>query len=248
MKIKRIWNRILDHLARFSSESYVRWLRNIGVRIGEGCIIYTPKFTHIDITRPYMLNIGCDVRIAKGVTILTHGFEWCVVRDKYEVPLGGCAPVFIGDNVFIGMNAVILKGVTVGSNVIIGAGAVVTKDIPDDVVVGGNPARVICGIDMLREKMIERQKSEAVVQAKMIIKNCGRDPVPEDFMKSYAYQFLEPTAEMSATLRMQLGKAVSKYTEYSPEYASFDDFITCVQASQEGVHYDQFTGHTGPEA
>jgi acetyltransferase-like isoleucine patch superfamily enzyme len=52
-------------------------------------------------------------------------------------------PVRIGDNVWIGMNAIILKGVTIGDNSVIGAGAVVTKDVPANVVVAGNPAQII---------------------------------------------------------------------------------------------------------
>ncbi len=52
-------------------------------------------------------------------------------------------PVIIGDNVWIGMNAIILKGVTIGDNSIIAAGAVVTKDVPPNTVVAGNPARFV---------------------------------------------------------------------------------------------------------
>jgi maltose O-acetyltransferase len=51
-------------------------------------------------------------------------------------------PVTIGDNVWIGGRAVINPGVTVGNNVVIASGAVVTKDVPDNVVVGGNPAKI----------------------------------------------------------------------------------------------------------
>ncbi len=56
-------------------------------------------------------------------------------------------PVTIGDNVWIGGRAVINPGVTIGNNVVVASGVVVTKDIPDDVVVGGNPARIIKRID-----------------------------------------------------------------------------------------------------
>jgi len=53
------------------------------------------------------------------------------------------APVKIADNVWIGMNAVILKGVTIGENSVVAAGAVVTKPIPPNTVVAGNPAVVV---------------------------------------------------------------------------------------------------------
>jgi acetyltransferase-like isoleucine patch superfamily enzyme len=53
------------------------------------------------------------------------------------------APVIIRDNVWIGMNAVVLKGVTIGENSVVAAGAVVTRDVPPNVVVAGNPAQVV---------------------------------------------------------------------------------------------------------
>jgi len=62
---------------------------------------------------------------------------------KAERPHIATKPVHIGDNVWIGMNAVILKGVTVGENSVVGAGAVVTRDVPPNVVVAGNPAQVV---------------------------------------------------------------------------------------------------------
>lgn len=52
-------------------------------------------------------------------------------------------PICIGDNVFIGANSTVLPGVTIGSNIVIGAGSVVTKDVPDNVVVAGNPAKIV---------------------------------------------------------------------------------------------------------
>lgn len=56
-------------------------------------------------------------------------------------------PVTIGENVWIGGNAVICPGVTIGDNVVVGAGAVVTKDVPNNVVIGGNPAKIIKKIE-----------------------------------------------------------------------------------------------------
>ena len=66
---------------------------------------------------------------------------WCV-REKYpEIDI--IKPIIIGDNVYIGYEAVILPGVTIGNNVVIGARSVVTKDVPSNCVAVGSPARVI---------------------------------------------------------------------------------------------------------
>jgi len=56
-------------------------------------------------------------------------------------------PVSIGNDVWIGGGAIICPGVSIGNGVVIGAGAVVTKSVPDNVVIGGNPAKIIKDID-----------------------------------------------------------------------------------------------------
>jgi acetyltransferase-like isoleucine patch superfamily enzyme len=64
-------------------------------------------------------------------------------QDRPPRPVLKTAPVIIRDNVWIGMNAVILKGVTIGENSVVAAGAVVTKSVPENVVVAGNPAIIV---------------------------------------------------------------------------------------------------------
>jgi maltose O-acetyltransferase len=56
-------------------------------------------------------------------------------------------PITVGDNAWIGSGAIVLPGVTIGENTVVGAGAVVTRDLPADVVAGGNPARVVRHLD-----------------------------------------------------------------------------------------------------
>jgi acetyltransferase-like isoleucine patch superfamily enzyme len=65
------------------------------------------------------------------------------LKNRPPRPALRVAPVVIADNVWIGMGALILKGVTIGENSVVAAGAVVTKSVPANVVVGGNPAVVI---------------------------------------------------------------------------------------------------------
>ena len=84
------------------------------------------------------ISIGQHVVISENVAIWdSNGHD--IIRDGYIKS----APVKIGNHVWIGVNVIILKGVTIGNNVIIAAGSVVNKDIPSDCLIAGNPAKVI---------------------------------------------------------------------------------------------------------
>ena len=80
-----------------------------------------------------------------GVKFFTHGGAGAVrhLSPKFDV----FGKVVIGDFVYIGCNTLICQGVKIGNHVLVAAGSVVTKSIPNDVVVGGNPARIICSIE-----------------------------------------------------------------------------------------------------
>lgn len=159
--LRKIYQKIL-YGKRCDSNTYIKFLRKKGVRIGDDTIIYEPKSVVIDDTRPWLIEIGSKVKITHGVVILTHGFDWSVLKTKFNTIMGSSGKVKIGDNVFIGMNTTILKGVTIGDNVIIGANSLINKDIPSNVVVAGNPCRVICSIDEYLEKRKKEQLKEAV--------------------------------------------------------------------------------------
>ena len=100
-------------------------------RIGIHCTVIGP------------VCIGNNVNLAQGITVtaLNHNFKDATKRiDEQGI---STKPVVISDDVWIGANAVILPGVTIGRHVVVAAGAVVTKDVPDNCVVGGVPAKVI---------------------------------------------------------------------------------------------------------
>ena len=89
------------------------------------------------------VTIGSHVNLAQGITVtaLNHIFKDTTLRiDEQGI---STQPVIIGDDVWIGANAVILPGVTIGNHAVVAAGAVVTKDVPDNTIVGGVPAKEI---------------------------------------------------------------------------------------------------------
>ena len=92
------------------------------------------------------IRIGDNCFIAPGVHIYTATHPLEPIERVSGKEFG--KPVTIGDNVWIGGRAVINPGVTIGDNVVIASGAVVTKDVPDNVVVGGNPAKIIKKIEV----------------------------------------------------------------------------------------------------
>lgn len=87
------------------------------------------------------VEIGCDTLIGPGVRIISyqHGYmAGSLIRLQPSI----CAPITIGKGAWIGANAVILAGVTIGEGAIVGAGAIVTKDIPDNAIAIGVPAKI----------------------------------------------------------------------------------------------------------
>ncbi|MAV61039.1 MAG: hypothetical protein CMQ83_01595 [Gammaproteobacteria bacterium] len=90
------------------------------------------------------IQIGDACMIAHGVYI--SDADWHGIYDRAQ-PVGITKPIHIKDNVWIGDSAIICKGVTIGKNSIIGAGSVVTKDIPENSIYAGNPAKFIKNLD-----------------------------------------------------------------------------------------------------
>lgn len=87
MWLKELYKK-LKYGVRYSSETYISYLRKIGINIGCRTTIFDPRTTIIDETRPWMISIGDDVQITSGVTILSHGFDWSVLKGTYGEVLG----------------------------------------------------------------------------------------------------------------------------------------------------------------
>lgn len=97
------------------------------------------------------ITIGDDVWVGANCVITDTDFHPLDLATRLARPLDGAtAPVVIEDGVFIGMNSLVLKGVTVGAGSVIGAGSVVTRSIPPAVIAAGNPAHPIRPLDAAR--------------------------------------------------------------------------------------------------
>lgn len=119
--------------------------------MGESCYFHPRKIPR----ETYLVSFGNNVVVAANVTFIPHDIVGVMLKNREESK--DCGRIFlgkivVGDNVFIGANSVILPNVTIGSNSIIAAGSIVAKSVPENSVVGGNPAHVIKSIDSFVEK------------------------------------------------------------------------------------------------
>lgn len=233
-KMKEFVKKLL-YKERASSDTYKKYLQDKGIMVGKGTHFYAPKTTEIDVTRPYLIEIGEYVHITHGVTMLTHGYDWSVIRGKTYDMYGSAGPIHIGNNVFIGANSTILKGVTIGNNVIIGAGSLVNKDIPNDCVAAGNPIKVICSLEEYRQKREKQRVMDAVSVVREYRKRYGKNP-PIDELYEFFWIF-EPREQgkepgysaegLNARMRRWefYPMMVKRYQETSSVFESYEEFL-----------------------
>ena len=102
---------------------------------------YTRVGLHNTIIGP--VTIGHHVNLAQGITVTALNHNFADITRRIDQQGVATSPVVIGNDVWIGANAVILPGVTIGSHAVVAAGAVVTKDVPGNCIVAGVPAKII---------------------------------------------------------------------------------------------------------
>lgn len=152
--VKKILNKIKDVYHRYT-KSGAEYARTKGVQVGNDCRIYIRVFG----SEPWMISIGNKVTITKGVMIITHdGSTWLMNDEKGRRYL--FRRVEIGNNVFIGVNSVIMPGVKIGDNVIIAAGSIVTKSVPSGTIIGGNPAKIIGDYESYKQDVLNNYISD----------------------------------------------------------------------------------------
>ncbi len=215
---------------RFTSANLVEMLRIQGIKIGKGTYFFGPTNTVVDTQRPVLVEIGEYCKITADVKILAHDYSRSVLRMKYGDIVGEARKTIIKNNVFIGVNSIILPGAQIGNNVIIGAGSVVSGNIEDNVVVAGNPAKVIRTLDEHYEKRKNKYIDEAKEYAKCLHEN-GIQPTITNmgaFFPIYLERDKEILKKYNINTKMNGDNEIDiieKFLKSKPIYNSFEEFI-----------------------
>lgn len=129
------------HAALFS----VSYARKIGVELKGRVTIYGSSYSMFS-SEPYLVTLGDNVHISIGANFVCHdGSTLPFRKDIPDLELAG--EIRVGNDVFIGMGALILPNVVIGNRCIVGANSVVTKSVPDGSIVAGNPAKLVSTIE-----------------------------------------------------------------------------------------------------
>lgn len=216
----------------YNNDTFVSYLRRLGVEVGDNTKFFAPRNVVVDVTRPYLLKIGKGVKITSGVTILTHDFSYSVLRRTHHSIQNECAGyTLIGDNCFLGMNSIIMGGVHLGNNVIVATGAVVTKDVPDNMVVAGVPAKPVCTLEEFYERRKKRQISDAQLLVNIIRREKHREPTILE-MGSFYPLFLKRSPGILKELGIRTkvsgdneDEIIQDFYNSEPVFDGFEDFL-----------------------
>lgn len=156
----KLWRSYI--LGKYNDFTIAAYLRKQGAKIGQDNRLQIRSLG----TEPYLVTIGNHCTVVNNVSFITHdGGTWVFTEDIPDLQKFG--PIKILDNCFIGMNSVLMPNVTIGPNVIVAAGSIVTKDVPENTVVAGIPAKPIMSLNEYKEKVLkiwEKQKPPGYFQ------------------------------------------------------------------------------------
>jgi len=222
-KIKKIIGFEYYH---WSEKSFEHFLRKKGIKLGKNTFWGNIRTISIDTTRPSLVEIGDNVRIDTGMTILTHDYPTWVFRYVYNDFVNSSGRVKIGNNVYFAQHCTVLKGVTVGDNCIIGFGSLITKDIPPNSIAVGRPAKVIGNLDEYYKKRKEKCIEEAFEYARSIQERYNRRPIIEDFWEEFPLFMNGDETYPGLPIEKQFGSAYNHYKHtHKATFNGFDDFL-----------------------
>lgn len=146
-----------------ATEEYINMLKSEGLVVGSNFNMQEEVI--IDRSHIWLIEIGDNVTLAPRVHILAHD-----ASTKKQLGYTKLGRVRIGNNVFIGASTIVLPNVKIGNKVIVGAGSVVSKDIPENSVAVGNPARVISTYDEYMAKNKKQMEEKPLFGSEYTIK------------------------------------------------------------------------------
>lgn len=226
-EIKKLIKRII-YPNHHSNEAYVKYLRRNGAEIGDRTYFYDIMSRPVDETSIPLVSIGNDCRITAGAYILAHDYSYAVLRSTHHKMLCKTQRTVIGNNVFLGLRSLIMPGITIGNNVIVGGGSVVTRDVPDNVVVGGNPAKIICTIDEYYARLSDRFEDYAVLAYQNKTKILERAVNEKDmgwYNQLWEYEDKKLVYQAMRVDGDDKGSVIRDLMAVPPKYRSFDEFV-----------------------
>ena len=220
------------HPNTWCNEAYVNYLRERGSVIGEGTRFISPSRCNVDINRADYIKIGRNCCLSV-VSTLAHDYSWyTMLESKNDLLPDPGGEVIIGDNCFVGFQALILKNTHIGDNVIIGARSVVKGTIPSNTVWAGVPARQVCTLDEFYERRKTKSLIDAYYRRDHIKERYHRNPSIKD-MGWFAFLFLERTSnnyemyiknlEFNGIKDCKLVR--NRFFTTQPIFRSFEDFL-----------------------
>lgn len=162
-------SKLIDVAKRIRGEFPTEVLISRGLKVGKNF----DKTSHviIDYGFCWLIEIGDNVTLAPRSIVLAHDASTKMWLGKTKI-----GKVKIGNNVFVGANAVILPNVNIGNDVVIGAGSVVANDIPDGVIAAGVPAKPIMSSEDYIAKMKNRMTPDMIFDTKAMQYGDSVDP------------------------------------------------------------------------
>jgi acetyltransferase-like isoleucine patch superfamily enzyme len=233
-KILDLLSKLFQRICMLDSRLYILFLRKRGVTIGEGSTFF--GHVSIDTQRPCLVEIGRNCNLSDGVFIITHGYDWAVLREKFGEMLSSSGKVVLEDNVFIGINSLILKGVRIGTNTIIGAGSVVTHDIPAYCVAAGNPCKVIMTLEEYYKKRKKVYIEEAKAYAWEIYLKTKKIPRITDFREEFPIFLPRNYNRGDLPIKDQLRSAYSTFLTSEPFYKSYQEFLMAAGIPRDKIN------------
>ena len=151
-------------LSRLRGDMDIAKFKKRGLVVGDDFVCMSGVI--IDPSHCWHITIGDNVTLAPNVHVLAHDASTKVFLNHTRV-----ANTKIGNNVFVGAGSIVLPGVSIGNNVVVGAGSVVAKDIPDDSVAIGNPARVVKSLEAFLDENRKLMNPDNVFGEQFTLRN-----------------------------------------------------------------------------